>query len=159
MKKRRLKKKFIVFFYIYALILSSFFITKTFSKYSSNYVENANVEVAKWDVSANLPDADITIAPVSENTYTLTVTSNSEVSLSYSIKISNLSKNTYVVIDNDRYSNGENIFTFSNYGNININDQSKTKTHILKFISTPAVTEATNRIVKIEVIFTQKKPQ
>lgn len=159
MKKRRLKKKFIVFFYIYALILSSFFITKTFSKYSSNYVENANVEVAKWDVSANLPDADITIAPVSENTYTLTVTSNSEVSLSYSIKISNLSKNTYVVIDNDRYSNGENIFTFSNYGNININDQSKTKTHILKFISTPEVTEATNRIVKIEVIFTQKKPQ
>lgn len=159
MKKRRLKKKFIVFFYIYALILSSFFITKTFSKYSSNYVENANVEVAKWDVSANLPDADITIAPASENTYTLTVTSNSEVSLSYSIKISNISKNTYVVIDNDKYSNGGNNFTFSDYGNININDQSRTKTHILKFISTPGVTEYTNRIVKIEVIFTQKNPQ
>lgn len=158
-KKRKLKKKFIVFFLLYFVLISSIFIIRTFSKYSGSINKTGNTSVAEWDVSANIPDATITVAPVDEETYNLTVTSNSEVSVSYSMKVSNLPARTYVSVDGGKYSNGGNNITLSNVGTIKASDSIKTKTHTLKFKTAPEVTESTNRNVTIDVIFKQNKPQ
>ena len=137
-KKRKLKKKFIVFFSFYVVLLSSFLIAQTVAKFASSASIEGNVSVAKWDVSANIPNATITVAPSGINTYDLTIVTDSDVSLSYSIMRS---------------------ATFNRVGTIKANATSKTKTHVLKFKTVPEVTEVTNQPVKIDVIFTQNEPQ
>lgn len=160
-KKRKLKKKFVVFFTCYFLLITSVFFLQTYSKFSSSVDKTGNMSVAKWNVSSNIPDANITIEPVGEdNSYELTVTNNSEVSVSYSIKFSKLATCTYVSINGDngtKYSNGGNSFTFNNDGTINANDSNKTKSYKIKFMAAPEVIESTKE-VQIDVIFTQVNP-
>ena len=158
-KKRKLKKKFIVFFSFYVVLLSSFLIAQTVAKFASSASIDGNVSVAKWDVSANIPNATITVAPSGINTYDLTIVTDSDVSLSYSIMISSLPLKTYVAVDSSNYSSGASSVTFNRVGTIKANATSKTKTHVLKFKTVPEVTEVTNQPVKIDVIFTQNEPQ
>lgn len=157
-KKRKLKKKFVAFIFLYFVIISSIFIMRTISKFSTSINENASVDVASWNVSSNLPNATVTLVPVVDYTYNLSVTSNSDVAVSYSIKVSNLATNTFVILDGNKLSDGSSSVTFSNVGTINANASTKTKNHKLKFKVAPEVTESTNRNVKIDVIFTQNIP-
>lgn len=159
MKKRRLKKKFIVFFYIYALILSSFFITKTFSKYTSNFSKNGNIEIAEWNVSATIPDANINlIAGNNTELYTITVNSESEVGTDYSIVISNIPANVQVALDNNNFINAtEGQVEFNNAGSINANASTTTNTHVLKIKALIDAANETNRKLNVSVTFTQKQ--
>lgn len=148
------------------LVLSSFFVTfclsftiNTFSKMITKLSDVQDSKtVAKWDVSANLPDATYTIVSTDEQTYQISVTNNSEVALTYSIKITNKSQNSLVYLDGTQRTDLKNDYTFNDVGTINANDTNKTKQHTLKFVSTPDVSEYNNRQVKIEVIFKQKNP-
>ena len=157
-KKRKLKKKFIVFFFLYFAFFTSFFIYKSFSKYSTNINKTADVDVAKWDVSANIPDASFSVTPNGNHSYNITVTNNSDVALTYNIQVNNVSKNSVISLDGKKFSDSGNSFTFKNVGTINANDSNKTREHELIFISNPDVTEYNNRQVTISVIFTQKNP-
>ena len=169
-KKRKLKKKFIVFFFICFAFLSSFFIYKSFSKYSTNINKTTTTSVAKWDVSANLPEGSYSIYPNDDKSFTISVTSNSDVGLTYSIKVSGIPNNSLVSFDDSLYSDLGTSKTFSKDINnkdltISANDTNKTKTHTLRFITTPETTgfsgsnTSLNKNVTIDVIFKQKKPK
>ena len=140
--------------------LMTFCLSLTISSYAKYSTSLSNVQdsknVAKWDVSANLPNANITIAPAGESTYELRVSSNSDVALSYDIKVENVQKNCYIILDNTSHSKGDTSFTFSNVGTINTNVTTE-KVHTLKFKVAPNVNEGSKQ-VKIEVIFKQKNP-
>ncbi len=157
-KKRRLKKKFVIFFSIYFVLFATFLVMKTYAKFSGTINKNGEMSVAKWDVSANLPEGSYTVEPVGDYTFNITVTSNSDVALTYDIKITNTSINSFVSLDGSKFSDCGNTYTFKNVGTIDANATDKTKHHTLKFIATPDVIEYTDRPVKIEVIFKQKKP-
>lgn len=157
-RKIRLKKKFVIFLSTYLVLLISIFAVQTYSKYTDDIDVEGNPNIAKWDVSANIPNATITVEPCGEESYNISVTSDSDVALTYSINLSNVSKYTLISLDDEMFSKCDTSYTFSNVGTINVTDTNKTKNHTLKFITTPEVTEATNRNVKIEVVFTQKKP-
>ena len=74
-KKRKLKKKFIVFFSLYFAFFTSFFIYKSFSKYSTNINKTANIDAAKWDVAVtSSQNATFTIQPAGEQSYVINVT-------------------------------------------------------------------------------------
>ena len=154
-----MKKKFIVFFYIYALILSSFFITKTFSKYTSNFSKNRNIEIAEWNVSATIPDSNINlIAGNNTELYTITVNSESEVGTNYSIVISNIPANVQVALDNNNFINATGgQVEFNNAGSINANASTTTNTHVLKIKALIDAENETNRKLNVSVTFTQKQ--
>lgn len=160
MKKRKLKKKFAVFFSLYFILLSSFFSYKTFSKYSTDINKNTNATVAKWDVSSNIPNASINLISSDEdNTYILNITNNSEVAAKYSIIVSNIPVGTLVALDNGKYTNYSSRVLFNNVGTIKTNATNKTKSHTIKFKAVPEAEEVSNRNIKIQVTFNQDKPK
>ena len=158
-KKRKLKKKFIVFFSLYFAFFTSFFIYKSFSKYSTNINKTANVDVAKWDVAVtSSQNATFTIQPAGEQSYVINVTNDSDVGVTYSIDVSNIPKNSIVILDDEQFSNCLPNVSFTG-GDIDPNDET---THTLRFVSPPDVdVDASNgstKSVNINVTFTQKQP-
>ena len=158
-KKRKLKKKFIVFFSLYFALFTSFFIYKSFSKYSTNINKTANVAVAKWDVAVtSSQNATFTIQPAGEQSYVINVTNDSDVGVTYSIDVSNIPKNSIVILDDEQFSNCLPNVSFTG-GDIDPNDET---THTLRFVSPPDVdVDASNgstKSVNINVTFTQKQP-
>lgn len=150
----------------YALI--SFFMTfclsLTISSFSKFITALSSVQdsktVAKWDVSTNLPNSTINLTALDdENTYTLTVTNNSDVSAKYSISVSNIPAGVLVGLDGRAYQSSTGSVTFNNVGTINANVTTKTNNHIIKFKTVPEATEVSNRNVKIQVTFNQVNPQ
>ena len=169
-KKRKLKKKFVVFFLLYFTFFSFFFIYKVFSKYSTDVNKTTTASIASWDVSANLPEGSYSIYPNDDQSFTISVTSNSDVGLTYSIVVSGMANNSLVSLDDSLYSKLGTSMTFSkdiNNNNfvIGANDTNKTKTHTLKFITTTETTgfsgsnTSLNKNVTISVNFKQNKPR
>ena len=160
MKKNLTKRKYI--FLLFSTFIVSFCLSFSISSFAKMITQLSSVQnsrtVAKWDVSANLPDATYTIVSTDDETYQISVTNNSDVALTYSIKITNKSQNSLVYLDGTKRTDLKNDYTFNNVGTINANDTNKTKQHTLKFVSTPDALEYNNRQVKIEVIFKQKNP-
>lgn len=158
-KKRKLKKKFVVFFSLYFVLLASYFIIHTFSKYSESINKMGSITIAKWDVSANIPTEDVNlVAGNNVDTYTLTVTSKSEVATNYSIVISNLPIGVQVALDNNNYktvSSGK--VQFNNVGSFNANASNTSKNHTLKIKAELYADEQTNKKIKVDVVFTQKQ--
>lgn len=158
-KKRRLKTKYLIVSFGILIIFDIVFIISSFAKFRTSLSSSQqSKDIAKWNVSANIPDASYTIAPCGDQSYNISVTNNSDVALMYSIKVTNKSKDSLVLLDDTTFSDLKSDYTFDNVGTINANASTKTKTHTLKFISTPDVTEYNNRQVTIEVTFKQKKP-
>ena len=157
-KQRRLKTKYLIFSFGILILFDLVIVVTSYAKFRtslSSYQQSK--DIAKWDVSANIPNATYTIVPCGEQSYQISVTNNSDVALTYSINVTNMSKNSYVSLDDSAMSDCGNSYTFNNVGTINANASTKTKTHTLKFVSTPDVTEYNNRMVTIGVTFKQKK--
>lgn len=161
MKKNLTKEKniFLLFFAFVVSFCLSFSIT-SFSKMTTQLsgVQDSKT-IAKWDVSANIPTANISLVPNEEDEYTLYVTNNSEVSSTYSITVSNIPNNTFVFYNGKSNSNGATSVTFNNVGTINANSSNKTNTHTIKIKAAPEATEVSNRKLNIQVVFNQKRPQ
>ena len=158
-KKRKLKKKFVVFFSLYLVLLTSFFAIRTYSKFSNSVDKTGSLSIAKWDVLANIPTEDINlVAGNNIDTYTLTVTSKSEVATNYSIVISNLPIGVQVALDNNNYKNvSSGKVQFNNVGSFNANASNTSKNHTLKIKAELYADEQTNKKIKVDVVFTQKK--
>ena len=158
-KKRRLKKKFVVFFSLYLVLLTSLFVINTYSKYTGSITKTGDTSVAKWDVSSNIPDATLNLVPSGEDSYSLTITNNSEVSAKYSIVVSNIPSGTLVSLDNGAYKAYSSTVSFNNIGTIKTNAATKTKSHTINFKTIPEASAVSNRNIKIQVNFEQTKPQ
>lgn len=129
------------------------------AKYTSLFQSGDDGTVAKWSVTSSSSSAT-TLNIVSGNatgTYTLDVTSTSEVSASYSIVLANVPSGIEVKVDNGAYHSpdGTGTIEFSNVGAFTPNLSNSTHSHTLTFNSLlDAGTPASNTI-DIDVIFTQ----
>ena len=162
-KKRKLKRKYLIFLSVFFILLVTCFSTVTYAKFASKVSKEGSVTVAKWDVSSNMPDKTVNLqANDNTETYTLTVTNESEVAARYSINITNLPYGTLVALDGNDFesldTNSTNI-SFNNVGIINADASEKTKTHTLKFKTSPDAQITNDRKVNIAVEFEQVKPQ
>ena len=163
MKKRKLKKKFVVFFSLYFILLFSFFSIISFSKFLRNFEKTGSISVAKWNVFLG-GDSNATLDIITGNTtedmnlqsYTLNVNSISEVASSYSIIITNVPDNLQVSFDDGELINEENnTILINNAGSFTANDANSMHSHKITFIAPDDVDDIEDHEIKIDVIFNQ----
>ena len=133
----------------------------SFAKYSSLITKNGSIAVAKWDVSLSGNDSETlpTIVIGDDSTYQeydLTVTSNSEVAITYTLVLANVPEGLWVTVGNDSYSADENgRITIPDLGYFSALDNESTHVHKLTFI-VPIDSEAFNdETIDIDVVFSQ----
>lgn len=156
-KKRKLKKKFIIFFAIYIIFISTYLVINTFSKLNANITKTGTLSVAKWDVSSNIPDNTINlIAGNNIENYTLTVTSKSETASNYSIIISNLPENVQVALDDNTFiSPSSGTVTFNNAGSFNANSANTSHNHTLKIKALLGADSQSGSNISVNIEFIQ----
>jgi hypothetical protein len=148
-----MKEKLLV---ILAIVSLTFFATFTYSRYKNVSKGSGTIRGASWSVSMTGNNEDIVLTSgTTEQTYTLTVTNNSEVDVVYSIELSNLPSGMKVKLDSGQYvEEVNNKITFNNagtmlYGTSPVN-------HVLTFSSVLDAQEITNKNFNINVVFKQK---
>ena len=91
-----------------------------------------------------------------EASYTIDVTSQSQVDMIYSIVIDGLPNGVSVALDNGEFiQEVNNKVTFSNVGTIAYSDENKTKSHTLTFKATSSSNIVNEKEVDINVIARQ----
>lgn len=161
MKKKFNNKMFISLILLIFLISINLSFSKTsLAKYSIVLSDTKKSKtVASFDVSAIIPNANISISPLDEYDYIITVTNNSDVAVSYDIFFSNIPEGIFISIDESEYSDGNSIWYAKNVGVIDVNNKNKIRTHKIKFKTSKEVTEIIDRTINIQVIFNQIMPQ
>ena len=146
-----MKKKILMFLPFLMLIFISF----TYAFYKNKANGNGIIEGATWSVDASGNNSAIILTSgITEQDYTLTVTNNSEVNVTYVIKITNLPDGVFVKLDDGTYvEEVNNKITFSSGLTLNYN---KEKTHTLTFKASANANEVTNQNFNINVEFKQK---
>lgn len=137
-----------------------FYAVQTFALLRNRASGNGSINTATWSVTRNQSQSgdSIEIVPgLSTDSYTLTVQSNSEVDVIYSIIISNLPTGVKVDLDNSGNYRTPTAGTLriNSAGTINYNDSVKTKTHTLTFRAESGTTPVTDQEIDIDVEFKQ----
>ena len=154
-------KKYLLKSLIVVIVLVSVFCTvRTFAILRNRTNSSGSLDTASWSVTRNYSQTgdSLEIYPGgATDSYTLTVSSASEVDVLYKILISNLPVGVEVDLDNTGYQTPtagslsiENANTVINY-----NDSEKTKTHILTFRATSGAQLVTDQEININVEFRQ----
>ncbi len=154
-------KKYLLKSLIVVIVLVSVFCTvRTFAILRNGTNSSGSLDTASWSVTRNYSQTgdSLEIYPGgATDSYTLTVSSASEVDVLYKILISNLPTGVEVDLDNTGYQTPtagslsiENANTVINY-----NDSEKTKTHILTFRATSGAQLVTDQQININVEFRQ----
>lgn len=162
-KPKRLKKKYIVFLCLYALSFILYYSTTSLAKFATQINKTGNIGVAKWDVSLNGESSETleTITIGDDDTYqefNLTVTSASEVGITYSAVLTNVPEGLYIIVDDDEYNpyNPQNgTITINNLGSFDASENGQSRTHKLKFIVPIGSDAFSNREIDIDVVFSQ----
>lgn len=153
MTKKDLQKVIVVAL-LFVALFGSYFI----AKYISSLNGSDDIAVAKWSVEA-VSNTD-TLNVVSGNTvgvYALTVTSTSEVSVEYSIILSNVPSQLEVKIDDGVYRTADqnNNITFDSVGMFGVNGPGDAHVHSLTFNSPLGANVPNINEVDVDVRFTQ----
>lgn len=152
------EKKIITFIIVFFVVLSSYyFVTTTFSKARSTVVGSGETDVAKWELLIDDHEESIDLIPGGDSvTYTLRLTSNSEVAGAYSIRISNLPDSVRVSLDNGSYETPSNgVIEFSDCGSFTSSVTSVINDHTLSFKAISGASNVSNRELNIDVVAVQ----
>ena len=148
--------------YIYVLlifIISLVILTSSFALFKSASSADMNVELADWHVyllDVDQPENINIISGVTNNTYNLRVKSLSDVSVGYDIVLTNVPDGVQVSLDGEEFVEANNhTITFEEAGEIDVNDETKIRDHVLEFKAPLGTTEVSNVSVNIDVIFKQ----
>ncbi len=141
-------------------ILLIFCAVHTFALLRSSTSGSGTIDTATWSVTRNQSQSgdSIEIVPgLSTDSYTLTVQSNSEVDVIYSIIISDLPTGVEVDLDNsgNYRTPTSGTLRINSAGTINYNDSVKTKTHTLTFRAANGTTPVSDQEINIDVEFKQ----
>ena len=158
--KKETIKRIAFFIAIYIVCFAFYLATTTEGKNAAGISGNKSVGVAKWDVSATGNDNEVMNMIIGDNAsyknYTLTVTSTSEVSSSYSVKISDVPDGLQVQVDDGTiYDEEDNVILINNVGTFSANDINSTHTHKLTFIVPLGIDEIDNQEINLDVILSQ----
>ena len=125
------------------------------SRYQNS--KNGNGQTpALWNVSATSNDSAINLVAGSTTTYTFTVNNDSDVSVVYSIEISNLPTGVQAKLDLGSYQPPtSNKIVISPAGELGYSGTTQ-RTHTLTFNTPLSTSEVSNQSVSIEVTFAQK---
>lgn len=151
-------KKLVVFLIVFFLLFFSFvFINKTFSSYRSNVISSGETDIAKWELLVDGDQDNINLVPGGASvSYTLEVTSKSEVSSEYSIIISNLPEGVQIALDDGGYRDPvSGIITFTDCGHFNSTSSSIVNEHRITFKATSSAGNISGRELNIDVRVTQ----
>jgi len=157
------KRKIFVFLLAYVLFITSYFSLHTFSKFVSVASSKTGTkDVAKWDVTLDTSSQANSIDLISGNTsntqdYVLTVSSDSEVAVDCSLKITNLPSELTLKIDGGTdipVSNNQIIV--NNFCSFIANDSNSSKSFILTFAAPLNAGVVSNRTININVTCKQK---
>ena len=156
MKEKFLKNKKIIMIVAFLLIVIPF----SYALLRSINNANGNLVAATWNVTVNESGNNymsIAASPMDiEASYTIDVTSQSQVDMIYSIVIDGLPSGVSVSIDNGEFvQETNNKVTFSNVGTIAYSDENKTKSHTLTFKATSSSNIVNEKEVDINVIARQ----
>lgn len=154
--KLKNKKKFVKFLFIYFTFFTSYFTMRTLSRYISVVKKDGSEVIAKWDIDVTADSESINL--VSGNgskSYNLTVTSDSETKVLYSIILTNVPNDIFVSIDGKSNTSPSNNKVIFDNLYINANDSNKTRQHTLTFTAPINSSVINNNDIKIDVIFTQ----
>jgi hypothetical protein len=151
-----MRKKKIIF--VIVILLLFFCARKTFAIFKSFGQRTNSIPTAVWSVSRNHSSSSDSIDLIKEHggdDYTLTVQSNSEVDVTYSVIISNLPVGVEVDLDGVTYTQSNNEIRINDVDTIYYSDQTKTRTHTLTFRATSGSTVISNQQIDIDVEFSQ----
>ena len=152
--RRRTK---ICLIFLLAIISNSYFL----ARYNSNVQGADNVNVACWNVNADISNNDNdSLSLVSGNgtaEYRIIITSESEVAANYSIVLSNVPNDLEVKLDNDEDFRviTNNTITIDNAGSFTANDSEIEHIHTLKFSYPINSNNIGSKSIKIDVIINQ----
>lgn len=141
------------------LILSTIVLPITYSRYIESDSGSARSALAKWDVSIieDTNGLELVARNTSSTSYTLKVTSTSEVACDYTIAISEIPANVTLTIDGIPYTPDEyGVVIKENLGGFNVNSSSQTNTHILTFSSNSSLTATGNITMDLQVDIKQR---
>lgn len=160
--KLKLKRKFIVFFSLYFVLLTFYLTIFTFSKYIGFITDENTANIAGWGVSVddskNQRDEITLVAGNTKYDYVLSIQSTSEVATTYSIKIKNLPANIDIALDgSDFIKPTNNQVTFLGVGSFNANEINKIINHTITFSAPLGFQTINDQKIDIEVTFTQKE--
>ena len=152
-------KKKMLFALIFVVMIFAIVAT-TFAIFRGSSSATGSIRAATWSISRSQSESgdSLEIVPeLSTDVYNLTVTSGSEVDVTYTIIISNLPSGVEVALDNGTYqtptsgtvriSNAQTV--------INYNDAVKTKNHTLTFRATSSAQAVSDQEIDIDVEFKQ----
>ena len=155
-KKIKFTSKSIVVIVAILLII----IPITYAIFRSYTNANGSIVAATWNVTLKdsgnnylsiIPNSDI-----SEASYNISITSQSQVDMVYSIIIEDLPSGVSVSLDNGDYiSEINNKVIFSDVGTIAYSDNDKTKLHVISFKASGSASYVDNKEVNINVIARQ----
>ena len=159
-KRRKLKKKFVVFLLIYFILLTSYLTSFTFAKFVGRIEKETSLEIAKWEVYTDTNDNSTNaLNLVSGNTsqnYILKVTSNSDVAIDYSVEISNLPNGIIISLDGGTFKTAKNNkIVFEDAGSFAAGSASVVNQHNLTFSTVLGSGNISSENIKINVIFIQ----
>lgn len=117
------------------------------------------INAASWNVALNQTGVNNTLQVIPDTlnaSYTLNVTSTSEVDVQYTIIVRNIPSGVLVKLDDGSFQTpSNNTVTFNNAGSIYYSDVSKEKTHVLTFKANTGTTAVNNQTVSVDVDFRQ----
>ncbi|MBR3198476.1 MAG: hypothetical protein IKG27_00515 [Bacilli bacterium] len=152
-------KRIITLLFIPIFVLFIFFAAKSFAIFKSRGQGEDTTPAASWSVSRNqslITDSIDLVPGTVTDDYTLTVTSYSEVDITYAVIISNLPSDVRVTLEGVTYEPTNNTIRVDNVGTINYSDQDKTKNHTLTFSAISGAQTVSAQEINIDVEFKQK---
>ncbi|MBQ9019120.1 MAG: hypothetical protein IJ097_02260 [Bacilli bacterium] len=146
---------------IQILVLSFFMIPASYALYRSITNSNNSIATAEWNVVLNESQDNNYMSVIAGDStsiasYTINITSKSEVDIIYSIVIDNLPSGVAISLDNGEFiEEVNNKVIFADVSTINYSDTNKTKSHTLTFKALSNAEYVNNEEVNINVIARQ----
>ncbi len=157
MEKIKSRKKEIIFI----LFVSTFFIPIVYAILKYSVLGGSGLTLATWSVTLNQTNVNNSLSIIPEPnemvaSYTVNITSASEVDVIYSIVVDNLPTGISVSLDGGAYipeTNHKVVLT--NDKTILYNDNTKSRSHILTFKAATGVQTVANSEIDIDVVAKQ----
>ena len=146
---------------IISVLVILFIIPMSYAIYRSYSTVGGNIATASWNVSLNQNNVNnnLTIIPGEAGTtasYTINITSNSEVDVIYSIVIENLPSGVSISLDDGSFvAANNNKVVFTDVGTILYSDANKNKSHVITIKANSNTQYVNNQEIDVNVIARQ----
>ena len=146
---------------IISILVILFIIPVSYAIYRSYSTVGGNIATASWNVSLNQNNVNnnLTIIPGENGTtasYTINITSNSEVDVIYSIVIENLPSGVSISLDDGSFvAANNNKVVFTDVGTILYSDANKNKSHVITIKANSNTQYVNNQEIDVNVIARQ----